>query len=87
MSLRRLFFLQYALFALDAAAYLGTSPPTIRRLTQYEGLPAYQPGPKGHIRVRFTDIDEFMGRYGIDRVDTDKIVDEVLVSLKEKGKK
>lgn len=42
----------------QAAARLGTSPPTLKRLLKKEGIPVLR--LNGHIRVRASDIDALL---------------------------
>jgi excisionase family DNA binding protein len=62
--------------------YAGCSSKQIRRLIA-AGLPAYRFGDKGHLRVRFTDLDEWMERECRVMGNVDQLVDEIVSSLGE----
>ena len=65
----------------DAAAWAGVSQRTLRRWIG-QGLPRYQSGPRAKVLVRPEDITAFLTRKQVPVMDLNRLVEEVLQTIK-----
>jgi predicted site-specific integrase-resolvase len=64
----------------QAAVWAGVSARTMKRWVA-EGLPSYQAGHRTKVLIRPMDIDQFLTRRQVPRVNIDTLIDEVLHDL------
>lgn len=61
----------------EVAVYLGCSKKQVRRLIS-RGLPVYRFGERGHLRIKYSDIDAWMEENcRVQGNDLDGLVDEI----------
>ena len=66
-----------------AAKHAGVSERTLRKWLK-RGL-KHSRLPSGTILIRYSDIDEFLGRFAVNAHEVDEIVDEVCQQITKEG--
>ena len=68
----------------DAAAWAGVSVRSIKRWIQ-DGLPYYQPCPRGRVLIKPHDIEQYLTRRQVPKSDLEQTVNQVMGEL-QRGK-
>jgi predicted site-specific integrase-resolvase len=66
----------------EAAGWAGVSARTVKRWIA-DGLPCYQAGHRTKVLIRPMDIDQFLTRRQVPKIDIDALVEKTLREMEE----